>query len=113
MCEGIICARQRKCHFGNVRVCVCVWVCLFFLAHRVGDLGDGGAVGEGVAVLCVVDEHAGQEHGPQVVTVQDVHRQRGGRRQSVGEVRRAVLQRQRVARNTGYNSELSWGASRS
>ena len=73
-------------------MCVHACVLVFVLSHGVGELGDGGAVGEGVAVLCVVDQHAGQEHGPQVVPVQHVHRQRGGRRQTVGEERRAVLQ---------------------
>ena len=76
----------------EMRMSLEVCVCSLVLSHRVSELGDGDAVGEGVAVLCVVDEHAGQEHGPQVVPVQHVHRQRGGRRETVGEERRTVLQ---------------------
>ena len=67
-----------------------VWLCLQ-VPHRVGELRNGRAIGEGVAVAGVVDQDAGQEHGPQVVPVQDVHRQRGGGRPSVGVIRSAVL----------------------
>lgn len=61
-------------------------------SYRLSEFGDGDAVGEGVAVAGVVNQDARQEHGAQVVPVQDIHGQGGSGRSSVGSVWSAVLE---------------------
>lgn len=61
-------------------------------SYRFSEFRDSDAVGEGVAVAGVVHQHTRQEHRAEVVPVQDVHGQGGGRRSSVGRVRSAVLE---------------------
>lgn len=60
-------------------------------SYRFSEFRDGNTVGEGVAVTGVVHQNARQEHGAQVVSVQDVHGQSGGGSSSVRRVRSAVL----------------------
>ena len=61
-------------------------------SYRFSEFRDGDAVSEGVAVAGVVHQNARQEHGAQVVTVEDVHGQSRGGRASVWGVRSAVLE---------------------
>lgn len=61
-------------------------------SYRWCDFRDGDAVGDWVAVIRVVDQNARQEHGAQVVSVQDVQGESGGSRASVRRVRSSVLQ---------------------
>lgn len=59
--------------------------------YRLRQLQHVGLVGEGAAVAGVAHQRARQEHGPQIVAVQDVHGQRGGGRAPLAGVGRSVL----------------------
>lgn len=47
-------------------------------SYRLSEFRDGNTVGEGVAVAGVVHQNTRQEHGAQIVPVQDVHGEGGG-----------------------------------
>lgn len=61
-------------------------------SYRLSEFRDSNTVGEGVAVAGVVHQNTRQEHGAQVVPVQNIHGQSGGGCPSVGGVRSAVLE---------------------
>lgn len=60
-------------------------------AYRVGQLQDVGSVRYGATVAGVPHQGAGQEHGAEVIAVQDVHGERGGGRAPLTRVRGPVL----------------------
>lgn len=60
-------------------------------SYRFSEFRNSNTVGEGVAVTGVVHQNTRQEHGAQVVSVQNVHSQSRGSRSSVWWVRSAVL----------------------
>lgn len=88
-------AGGRKHGKKNLHLCVCVFVHLQAFAYGFSEFRNSNAVGDWVAVAGVVHQHARQEHGSEVVAVQDVHRQSGGGRPPVGRVGSAVLQEQK------------------
>lgn len=61
------------------------------LAHRLGQLQNVGPVRDWTAVAGVPHQGAGQEHGAQVVPVQNIHRQSGGGRAPLTGVGGPVL----------------------
>lgn len=61
-------------------------------SYRFSEFRDSNTVGQGVAVLGVVHQNARQEHGAQVVSVQNIHGQSRGGSLPVGGVWSAVLQ---------------------
>lgn len=85
-------------------MCVFVRAPLQASAYWFSEFRNSNAVGEWVAVASVVHQHARQEHGAEVVAVQDIHRQSGGGRPPVGRVWSAVLQEQQcVCRSQNQN----------
>lgn len=65
---------------------------LAYLPYRFSEFRDSNTVGEGVAVTGVVHQNTRQEHGAEVVSIQDVHSQSRCSRSSVGGVWSTVLE---------------------
>lgn len=61
-------------------------------SYRFSEFRDGNTISEGVAVAGVVHQNARQEHGAQVVPVQNVHSQSCSSCSSVRRVRSSVLE---------------------
>lgn len=60
-------------------------------SYRFSEFRDSDTIGDGVAVAGVVHQNTWQEHGAQVIAVQNVHSQSCGRCSSVGRVWSTVL----------------------
>lgn len=69
-------------------------------SYRFSEFRDGSAIGEGVAVTRVVHQHTRQEHGAQVVSIQNVHGQGGCRGSPVGWIRSSVLEEEEESNQT-------------
>lgn len=61
------------------------------LAHRLGQFQNIGPVRDWTAVAGVPHQGAGQEHGAQVVSIQNIHRQSGGGRAPLTRVGGSIL----------------------
>lgn len=107
-----VCMKNKYAHTINRRNCVkmTLWnSSVFTLAclpgsYRFSEFRDGNAVSEGVAVAGVVHQNARQEHGAQVVSVEDVHGQSRGGRASVWGIRSAVLEDEQMPFN--FNTQI-------
>lgn len=98
--RGDQCIRRSSC------VKVTLWSSSVFTpawrppSYRFSEFRDGSAVGEGVAVTRVVHQHTRQEHGAQVVSIQNVHGQGGCRGSPVGWIRSTVLEEEEESNQT-------------
>lgn len=61
-------------------------------SYRFSEFRNSNTVGEGVAVTGVVNQNTRQEHGAEVVSIQNVHSQSGSSSSSVGGVWSTVLE---------------------
>lgn len=68
-------------------------------SYRFSEFRDCNAVGDGVAVVGVVNQNTRQKHGAQVVPVQNIHGQSRGSCSSVGREWSAVLENKTNAFN--------------